>query len=342
MRTPLYEIHKELRARFTNFHGWEMPLQYSGIVDEVKTVRTSCGLFDISHMGRLIVEGKDLLRVFQRLTTNNLDKLYPGKVQYNLLPNEKGGVKDDITVYMLSEDKLFLCVNAGSKEKVVRWLERFVTVRDISAQTIQIAVQGRESPQVLSHFFDVAELRYYHFRTFGEVIVSRTGYTGENGFEVYAPIEEGIKLFKSLLKTVKPCGLGARDVLRIEAGYPLYGNELSEDISPLEANLERFVDFSKDFIGKEAMLSKEIKRKLFGLEMIDRGIPRKGYKLYEGETEIGFVSSGTYSPTLETGIALCFVDVERRREGKEVTLNVRGKSMRAKLRKPRFINDSKR
>ncbi len=341
MRTPLYELHKKLGARFTDFHGWEMPLQYSGIVDEVLAVRTSCGLFDISHMGRIILEGEKALSTLQRLTTNNLDKLTPGKVQYNLLTNERGGVKDDITVYMLSDSKLMLCVNAGSKEKVVRWLERFIAVRDISPQTLQIALQGRESLQVLSHFFDLSGLRYYHFRAFGETIISRTGYTGEDGFEIYAPLEEGLKLFKSLSKEVKLCGLGARDVLRIEAGYPLYGHELSENITPFEAGLERFVDLSKDFIGKEAMLSKEIKRKLFGLEMVDRGIPREGYKLYDRGTDIGLVSSGTYSPTLERGIALCFVDTNMREEGREVTIEIRNRRLRAKLREHRFLKGSR-
>ncbi len=340
MRTPLYEIHRTLGARFINFHGWEMPLQYSSVIDEAQAVRTSCGLFDISHMGRLLVEGKGVFEVLQKLTTNNLKKLKPGRVQYNLITNEEGGVKDDVTIYMLSENKFFLCVNAVNREKILSWLERFIRARDLSSETVQIALQGKESPKLLSEFYDVSGLKYYGFKTFGKVIVSRTGYTGEDGFEIYAPVDVGIELFRALVSKVKPCGLGARDLLRIEAGYPLYGNELSESITPLEANLDRFVDFSKDFIGKDAILSKEVKKKLFGLEMIDGGVPRRGYKVFLSDEAVGEVSSGTYSPILRKGIALCFVDINHREEGKEVYLKVRDKNMRATLRSYPFLRYS--
>ena len=337
MKTPLYEIHRRLGARFTEFHRWEMPLQYSGIVDEVRAVRESAGVFDISHMGRLLVSGKGAFDILQRLTTNNLKKLSPGRVQYNLLTNEIGGIRDDVTIYMLSEDRFLLCVNAGNREKVKEWLGRFLSVEDISDRTVQIALQGRESEMLLGRFFDVSDLRYYRFRIFGETIVSRTGYTGEDGFEIYASIEEGVELFKKLVKEVMPCGLGARDVLRIEAGFPLYGHEISEEVTPFEANLDRFVDLSKDFLGKEAMLSKRIKRRLFGLELITKGVPREGYRIYEGDKEIGVVSSGTFSPTLGKGIALCFVDIEHREEGREAELEVRGKRLRAVLRSYPFV-----
>ncbi len=337
MRTPLYEVHKSLRARFTDFHGWEMPLQYSGIVDEVKAVRSSVGVFDISHMGRFFIEGKDAFQMLQRLTTNNLGKLSPGRVQYNLITNERGGVKDDITIYMFSKEKFFLCVNAGNREKIKDWINGFIRVTDVSQNTVQIALQGKESEKIISEFYDVLDLRYYRFKIFGDIMVSRTGYTGEDGFEIYAPAEKGIKLFKELVKKAKPCGLGARDVLRIEAGFPLYGHELSEDITPLEANLERFVDFSKEFIGKEIILSKEISRKLFGLEMIDRGVPREGYEIVKNGRTIGTISSGTFSPTLGKGIALCFVDLEERKEGNEVYVKVRNRLLKAKLRSYPFI-----
>jgi len=337
MRTPLYEIHKNLKARFTDFHGWEMPLQYSGIVEEVKAVRGSAGIFDISHMGRIIVSGKDAFGVLQKLTTNNLKKLYPGKVQYNLFTNERGGVKDDVTIYMLSEEKFFICTNAANKEKIKSWLEEYIPVKDISDSTVQIALQGPESEEILKKYFNVEDLKYYHFRTFGDTIVSRTGYTGEDGFEIYAPVEDGVRLFEELVKRAKPCGLGARDVLRIEAGFPLYGHEISEDITPLEANLDRFVDLSKDFLGKGAMLSKEIRRKLFGLEMIDRGVPREGYEILKNGKVIGYVSSGTFSPTLGKGIALCFVDLEERKEGNEVLLKVRERFLKGVLRKYPFL-----
>ncbi len=341
MRTPLYDTHRKLGARFIDFHGWEMPLQYSGVVDEVNAVRNSVGVFDISHMGRLLVSGREAFDVLQRLTTNNLQRLSPGKVQYNLFTNERGGVRDDVTIYMLSEKEFFICVNAGNREKIKKWLSEFIPVEDLSNRTVQIAVQGRDSEKVLGRFFEVSDIKYYRFKTFGDTIVSRTGYTGEDGFEVYTPIEEGVKLFEELVNEIKPCGLGARDVLRIEAGFPLYGHEISEDITPLEANLDRFVDLSKDFLGKEAMLSKEIKRKLFGLELLTRGVPREGYSIYKGDKKVGTVSSGTFSPTLGKGIALCFVDLEERIEGNEVSLEIRGKRLQALLRQYPFVRGRK-
>ncbi len=337
MKTPLHSIHKKLGARFTEFHGWEMPIQYSSIVEEVKAVRDGVGVFDISHMGRFFVSGKGVLDTLQNLTTNDLKKLSPGRVQYNLFTNERGGVKDDVTIYMFGEDRFFICVNAGNRGKIKEWLGKFTAVEDVSDRTVQIALQGKESERVLAKFFDVSDLRYYRFKVFGNTIVSRTGYTGEDGFEIYAPVEEGRDLFNELLKEAVPCGLGARDVLRIEAGFPLYGHEISEDITPLEANLDRFVDLSKDFLGKEAMLSKGVKRKLFGLELTTKGVPREGYRIYKGEEEVGVVSSGTFSPTLGKGIALCFVDVKHRSEGNEVDLEIRGKRIRAVLRSYPFV-----
>jgi len=337
METPLKDIHKKLKARFTDFVGWKMPLQYSSIVEEVKAVRSKVGIFDISHMGRILLEGKDVKEKLQFLTTNNVGKLSVGRVQYNLFTNEKGGVKDDITVYKLAEDKFFLCVNAVNKEKIIKWLSEFCSPRDMSEDYLQIAVQGPESESVLSKFFNVSDIRYYGFKTFGDTIVSRTGYTGEDGFEVYINPKEGIELFEELVRLAVPCGLGARDILRIEMGFPLYGNELSESITPFEANLDRFVDTNKDFLGKEEMLRKGVKEKLFGLELQDKGVPRKGYKIFKGNKEIGYISSGTFSPTLNKGIALCFVKLEERREGNEVDIAIRDKRVKARLRKYPFI-----
>ena len=337
MRTPLYGIHRERGARFTLFHGWEMPLQFEGIVEEVRAVRRSAGLFDISHMGRIRVREKEALSILNTLTTNNLRKLRPGRVQYNLITNERGGVIDDVTVYMFSEEEFFICTNAANRKKVKDHLSNFLGVEDLSEDTVQIALQGRESERILSKIFDLQDLRFFQFKTFGEVMVSRTGYTGEDGFEIYAPKREGVDIYKELLREAQPCGLGARDVLRIEAGLPLYGNEISEEITPLEANLDRFVDLSKDFLGKSAILSKEVRRKLFGLEMIDRGVPRKGYRVLREGREVGIVSSGTFSPTLGRGIALCFVDVNVRQEDTPVHLEVRGKLLRGRLRSYPFV-----
>ncbi len=336
-KTPLYSIHKSLGARFTVFAGWKLPLTYSSTTREVRAVREEAGLFDVSHMGRLLVEGENAGEKLQYLTTNNLNRLKVGKVQYNLLTNERGGVKDDITLYMLSEDRYMICCNAANKEKVISWLSQYVKVRELTELPVQIALQGKKSEEILSRYFDVKGMKFYTFRSFGEIIISRTGYTGEKGYEIYAPEREGRELFEALAREVQPCGLGARDVLRIEAGYPLYGNELSEEITPLEANLDRFVDLSKDFLGKERMLEKSVKRKLFGLELTERGVPRKGYRVLKEGREIGTVSSGTFSPTLGKGIALCFVDTEERKEGNEVFLEVRGRKLRALLRSYPFI-----
>ncbi|AAC07401.1 aminomethyltransferase (glycine cleavage system T protein) [Aquifex aeolicus VF5] len=292
-------------------------------------------MFDISHMGRLLIEDPE--KKLQYFTTNNLDKLSVGKVQYNLLPNEKGGIKDDVTVYMLSEIEFFLCVNAANRQKVINWLSPHLKLRDLSGELVQIALQGPKSEEIISKFYPVSDLKYYRFKVFDKTIISRTGYTGEDGFEIYVSPEEGKELFLELVKLAKPCGLGARDVLRIEAGLPLYGNELSEEITPIEVNLEKFVDFSKEFIGKEAMLKKKVKKKLFGLELTEKGIPRKGYRVFKGDREIGWISSGTYSPTLNKGIALCFVDIEERKEGNEVEIEVRGRRVRGVLRKYPFV-----
>ncbi len=336
MRTPLYSKHKELGARFVEFAGWEMPLEYKSIVEEVRAVRSSCGLFDVSHMGRLIIS--DGFETLQKLTSRDIAKLKEGKVQYNLLLNEQGGVKDDITLYRLSEREFFMCVNAGNKEKVKEWLLGWgLSVRDMSQEWIQFAIQGPRSQEVLSKHLPVGDIKYYHFKVFGDMLLSRTGYTGEDGFEVYAPVEKGLELFMELSKECMPCGLGARDVLRIEAGMPLYGHELSEDITPFEANLDRYVSLEKDFLGKDALLQRKVEKKLFGLELLQRGVPREGYKVFYKDMEIGYVSSGTYSPTLQKGIALCFVRVDHRIDGLEVDLQVRDRRLPARLRSYPFL-----
>jgi len=256
-----------------------MSLQYSSIVEEVMAVRSSAGLFDISHMGRLWIRGKDAKQKLDFLTTNSLDKLKYGKVQYNLLVNDR--------------------------EKVLNWLTSWgLTVEDWTFQSAQIALQGKSAEEKLKKYFDVSGLKRYNLLTFWNVIISRTGYTGEDGFEIYAPVKEGVEIFETLSKEVQTYGLDAGDVLRIEAGMPLYGHELLEDISPLMASLDRFVSKEKDFLGKDEMFSKEPQRKLFGLELQEKGMPREGYRIEMNSREIGVVSSGTFSPTLKKGIAL--------------------------------------
>ncbi len=337
MRTPLYSIHRDLNAKISEFAGWEMPIFYSSIKEEVLAVRSACGVFDVSHMGRILVKGPSAKDTLEYLTTNLVSKLRPGKVQYSMLVNQRGTVIDDITVYMLDEENFMLCVNAINKQKVIDWISKHHPVEDLSESTVQIALQGRESSKLLSEFFPVEDIKYYHFKVFDNIIISRTGYTGEDGFEIYAGLKEGVELFKKLLERAKPCGLGARDVLRIEAGFPLYGHEISEEINPFEANLDRFVCMEKEFIGKKALMETQVNRKLFGLELLEKGVPREGYKIYVEDKTVGVVSSGTYSPTLDRGIALCFVDPKFRKEGLEVYLDIRGKRYKARLRSYPFV-----
>ncbi len=332
MKTPLYDTHLRLGAKFTDFHGWKMPLSYGkGIISEVKAVRQSSGVFDISHMGRFFIRGKDAFGVLQRLTTNDVSKLYPGRVQYNLITNERGGVKDDITLYMLSEGEYMMCVNAGNREKILNWLSDYIEVEDVSDRTLQIALQGREAKEILGRFYRIEGIKYYHFKPFGDTIISRTGYTGEDGYEIYIDVEEGRSLFEELVKLSELCGLGARDVLRIEAGFPLYGNELSEDITPFEASLDRFVCMEKEFIGKEALVNFKPERRLVKLLLRDKGVPRKGYHVLKDNKKVGEVSSGTFSPTLSSPIALAFVDRELAIEGEVLNVDVRGKRLRAEV-----------
>ncbi len=307
MKSPLHRFHEKLKAQFTVFHGWKMPLYYKSAIEEALSVRKHSGVFDVSHMGRFIVRGKGVKNVLQRLLTNNIDRLEPGRVQYSLFTNERGGIKDDVTVYMLDDDEYLICVNASNREKIFSHLKDFTDPMDISRSTVQIALQGPESEEIIKKIFDIGDLRYYRFKTFGDIIVSRTGYTGEKGYEIYAPIKEGAEIFEEVLKHSVPCGLASRDILRIEAGYPLYGNEIDEDITPFEAGLERFVDLDKEFLGKEALLKREVIKKLKSFVVEGNLIPRKGYKIYEGDSEIGVVTSGAFSPILRKGVGMAFV-----------------------------------
>ncbi|ADC88817.1 glycine cleavage system T protein [Thermocrinis albus DSM 14484] len=337
-RTPLYPLHRELKARFFSFAGYEMPLQYTSILEEAKVVREGAGVFDVSHMGRLYVKGKNSLVLLEKLTTRQVEKLRVGKVQYNLISNPEGGIKDDVTIYRLDEDVFMICVNAINREKIVNWFsQNQLEVEDVTEKTVQIALQGKTSSQILSKFFPIDDIRYYHFKVVDSFLVSRTGYTGEDGFEIYAPVEEGKELWSELVKWCPPCGLGARDVLRIEAGLVLYGHEISETISPLEAGLERYVSFQKEFIGKEAMLSKEVRRRLYGLKLLQKGVPREGSRIFLDGKEIGVVSSGSFSPVLNRGIALAFVDKEFLKEGLRVKVVSGNRELDAVLKAPPFV-----
>ncbi len=348
-RTPLYKIHREVGAKFVPFAGWEMPVQFSSILEEAKEVRKGVGVFDVSHMGRIFVEGPQAGEFLEYLTTNRVQKLKPFDVQYSLILNERGGTKDDITVYKFDDKRFMLCVNAANRQKVLEHMGNLakdydVKIEDRSKELVQLAVQGPKAVEVVEKYFPSAgSLKFYTFKTYGDTVVSRTGYTGEDGFEVYIPVEKGVKLYGELLEEgVKPCGLGARDVLRIEAGYPLYGHELSEERDPREANLKRFIDLQKEFYGKGGLLSRgEPKRKLLGLVLEGRRIARQGDRVFIENTPAGEISSGTFSPNLGKSIALAFLPVDTQKET-PVEVEIRGKRVKAKVVSPRFIDNTPR
>jgi len=340
--TQLENYHKQLGAVFTIFAGFRLPLYYTSISSEHIVVRERVGIFDVSHMGRIKIWGSESKRFLNYVTANDINKLCDGKMQYSLILNEKGGIKDDITVYRESVNDYYIVVNAANRDKIMGWLMKNkagfkdVYFEDITFKTSMFAVQGPESPKVYKEIFgEDFDIRRFHFTRNDNMIISRSGYTGEDGFEVilFEDDRKNIsKLFSTLLKAVKkydglPCGLGARDTLRIEAGYCLYGNDIDEDITPFEASLDWVVKFDKgNFIGKRSLLRKTKPfRKRVGLIMIEKGIPRKGYKIYVNESERGWVSSGGFSPLLNTGMGMIYLDIEYLEDGREVFVDVRGR-----------------
>jgi aminomethyltransferase len=334
-RTPLFESHKKLAAKFTGFGGWEMPVQYSGLVDEHNTVRTAIGIFDVSHMGELRVRGKNSLDFLQFVATNDLSVLTPGKAQYNLLLNESGGVVDDIIVYQMDDNDYFICVNASNTEKDFAWLcknNNFgVEIENLSSDYAQIALQGPKSKDLLSKIFgDDFERQNFPAFTFKEkelrlsttqvfsCLIARTGYTGEDGFEIFYPTKHAADLWDLSLELgrdlgIKPAGLGARDTLRLEACYPLHGHEITDDITPLSAGLSWAVKLASkgSFLGREALERQQktgVDPVLVGLEVTGQGIIREHTPLFSKDGEkIGWVTSGTKPPTLGKAVGLGFV-----------------------------------
>ncbi len=358
-RTPFYEIHKEYHGNMVEFAGWEMPIYYTGIIDEHQNVRENVGLFDVSHMGKIEVRGKNALSTLQKLLINNMEALSVSQVKYSALCYPEGGVVDDITVYRLAKDRFLLCVNASNTEKDYQWiqenLDREVGVHDLSQAVAQIAIQGPRSLEVLQKLapIDSRQLKYFWFVQEAidgvQVIISRTGYSGEDGFELYFPPEFAVRLWGRLMTEgkqfdIQPVGLGARDTLRLEMGFPLYGHELDLTTTFLEAGLHRFVDFKKPFfIGKERLLQQKtegIHRKLIGFIMVKEGIPRSQYEIYKNEKKIGIVTSGTISPTLRKGIGLGYVKIEEAWEGNEIFIMIRRKKCLAEIVRTPFYNRS--
>lgn len=329
-KTPLYEKHLLLKAKMVGFGGWDMPVQYEGILAEYEKTRKAAAVFDTSHMGEFVIEGDCAKSGLDRLVTMAISDMPLKTCRYGFLLNEKGGVIDDLIVFRLEKEKWFIVVNASTIEKDAGQFQRHLTpqshFQDISSATGKIDFQGPLSREILSSLVaDIKKLDYYTFDFFnllGEnVLISRTGYTGELGYEIYYPAEQIGKVWDVLLKNdkVKAAGLGARDVLRLEVGYSLYGHELSDDISPLEAGLERFVDFNKDFIGRDILAKQKqegLKRKSIGFISQSRRAPRAEQKLYNvSGKEIGVVTSGTFSPGLEKGIGIGFVGCDEFQKG---------------------------
>ena len=348
-RTPLFDSYSQYGGKTIDFGGWELPVQFSSIKDEHEAVRTKAGLFDVSHMGEILVSGPNSLEFLQNLLTNDISKIKDGQAQYTAMCYPDGGTVDDLLTYRNAEDDYMLVVNASNIEKDFEWMQKHsiegVTLENVSDQYGLLALQGPLAETVLQRLTetDLSEIKPFRFQkdvsvAGHSVILSRTGYTGENGFEIYASPEAAIALWEEILKEGKedgviPVGLGARDTLRFEACLALYGQELSKDISPLEAGINFVVKLAKeDFIGKDALAAQKengVPRKLVGIEMIDKGIPRTGYPVYLDGEKIGEVTTGTQSPTLKKNIGLALVAAEHAEIGKEFEVEIRSKRLKA-------------
>lgn len=351
--TPFTAFHRAMGARMMPFAGFLMPVEYSGITDEHITVRQNAGVFDVSHMGEIWVKGAHALDFLQYVTTNDVAKLYDGKVQYSCLPNGKGGIVDDILVYRFNAEKYLLVVNASNIEKDWQWLNQNnrvgATLENVSDNVAQLAIQGPQAYKILQQLtsVDLKQLAYYtfvegSFAGVPDVIISATGYTGAGGFELYFDKAYAPQMWEAIFQAgqpygLKPVGLGARDTLRLEMGYCLYGNDIDDTTSPIEAGLSWIVKFApyKDFIDKEVLLHQHlngVSRKRVGFKMIDKGIPRHDYpiKNSQGE-EIGKVTSGTLSPLLREGIGMGYVANAFAQTGQEIFIEIRGKMLKAQV-----------
>ena len=349
--TALTEKHISLGAKMVPFAGYNMPVQYEGINAEHATVRNTVGVFDVSHMGEFILKGENALDLIQRVTSNDASKLYDGKIQYSCLPNETGGIVDDLLVYRIDEKTYMLVVNASNIEKDWNWITKFndknVEMHDISEKTSLLAVQGPKAADALQSLTDIdlAAMEYYTFKKgkfagVDNVLVSATGYTGAGGFELYFENEYADQIWDAIFKSgaefgIKPIGLGARDTLRLEMGFCLYGNDIDDTTSPIEAGLGWVTKFTKDFTNSAALLAQKeagVTRKLVGFEMIDRGIPRHDYLVVDAYgNQIGKVTSGTQSPSLQKAIGIAYVAKEFAKEGTEIFIDIRNNKVKAKI-----------
>jgi len=356
-RTPLYDVHVKAGARMVPFGGWDMPVQYTSIIEEHRRVRSAVGLFDVSHMGEFEVEGPEALAALQHLTTNDAAALEVGQVQYSLLCYPDGGIVDDLTLYRLAPERYLMTVNASNIDKDWAWVTEQSRAfgrarwRDVSADTGLVAVQGPRAEALVGRLADrdVTAIRYYRFAegTLAGVraIVSRTGYTGEDGFELYVPAAGTVGLWHALMEAgaadgVGPTGLGARDTLRLEMRYALYGNDIDQTTNPLEAGLGWVVKPAKgEFVGRaaiERVRAEGPRRRLVGLEMADRVVARHGYPVLHDGRAVGVVTSGSYGPSVDRSIALAYVESPLAAVGTELGVDVRGQARRARVVKTPF------
>ena len=347
MRSPFFQNHLELKAKMVDFHGWEMPLQYSGIIDEHKNVRENVGLFDVSHMGRFKIKG-DVESQIQKLITNDITKIGDKQSIYSPMCNEKGGIIDDIIVSRINSNEFLIIVNSSNIKKDFDWISGNIQsceFQNITNDSALLALQGPKAINILKDMKveQIENLKSFHLLEVKiddvNCIISRTGYTGEDGFEILFD-SKNVQIWKKLLEVgrkygIKPVGLGARDTLRLETGLMLYGNDIDETVTPLEATLKWTVKFETEFIGKAALETKKVERKLRGFEIESKRIARKNNKVYDGQKEIGIVTSGGFSPTLNKPIGYCFVPIDYPLE-REIMIDIGGKLYDTKLTSTRF------
>lgn len=352
----LNDTHIALGAKMVPFAGFNMPVQYSGINIEHETVRKGVGVFDVSHMGEFILKGEGALDLIQKVSSNDASRLYDGKIQYSCLPNETGGIVDDLLVYRIDEKTFLLVVNASNIEKDWNWISAFntagVEMKNISDQTSLLAVQGPKAADALQSLtnVDLGSMEYYTFKKgvfagVENVLISATGYTGAGGFELYFDKEHSLHIWDAIFKAgepygIKPIGLAARDTLRLEMGFCLYGNDIDDTTSPIEAGLGWITKFTKEFVNSANLAAQKqngVKRKLVGFEMVERGIPRHDYEIVDAEgNQIGKVTSGTQSPSLQKAIGMAYVKTEFAREGSEIYVKIRDNNILARVVKMPF------
>jgi aminomethyltransferase len=348
MQTPFYNNHRTLNAKIVDFHGWEMPLQYTGIVDEHVNVRKNVGLFDVSHMGRFKITGARAQEIIQNLVTNDIYKVNNGHGLYSPMCYDDGGIIDDLIIYRMTEEDFLIVVNASNRTKDLEWMKchaQSVKIEDISNETALLALQGTHSQKVLQNLVETGLGKLKQFDVINskisgvECMIARTGYTGEDGFEIFfdsSRIEIWDRILESgMTYNIKPAGLGARDTLRIEAGLMLYGNDMDETTTPFEVPLKWTVKLEKEFIGKKALMSKEVRQKLTGFEMMERRVARHKNEVLLDKSVIGHVTSGTFSPTLNKSIGFCFVPLEIL-ENQIIDINIGDKLYKAKICSTRF------